>query len=125
MVGSLKRGKWTMRTWRSRPRNWQIAVLGCGAFIILTGCAAPFGSWVGSSESYRWGEHVVDTAETLVARAGVDYRKACEAAIGSGEMFADSPVLNPTPPPKNFDRTDAIKGCLDQLHKRRGGLTRW
>lgn len=73
----------------------------------------------GPSESYRWGEMAGNSAVSLV-NAGVKPSNACDAMIVAGGAWADNPVLNPTPPPKNFKRADAQKGCLDQLHKRLG-----
>jgi hypothetical protein len=40
--------------------------------------------------------------------------------IQAGTVWADDPVLNQTPPPKNLNMADAQKGCLDTLHKRLG-----
>lgn len=51
---------------------------------------------------------------------GLSHRKACDTAIVAGAVWADDPVLNPTPPPDDFDRSDAQQGCLDQLTKRLG-----
>jgi hypothetical protein len=72
-----------------------------------------------SSDSYTWGERAGNSAVPLV-RQGGSFESACDAMIGLGSEDADDPVLNPTPPPKNFDMADATKGCLDQLHKRLG-----
>jgi hypothetical protein len=73
----------------------------------------------GSSDSYAWGERAGNSAVPLV-RQGGSFDSACQATIESGSVYADDPVLNPTPPPKNFNIADAQRGCLDQLHKRLG-----
>lgn len=73
----------------------------------------------GPSESYQWGQKAGNSAVSL-AQSGMQPNEACNAMIVSGAMFADDPVLNQTPPPKNFNRAEAQQGCLDQLHKRLG-----
>jgi hypothetical protein len=45
---------------------------------------------------------------------------ACNSFMEAGAMYADNPVLNQSPPPKNFSRSEAMQGCLDQLKKRIG-----
>lgn len=69
------------------------------------------------SESYKWGVREGNTAVSLV-NAGIPPDRACKTAILSGSMYADNAVLNPTPPPANFNSSDAQQGCLDQLHDR-------
>jgi hypothetical protein len=70
-----------------------------------------------SSDSYEWGQMAGNSAVQMVLN-GVQPRTACKAAIETGAMFADSPILNPTPPPEDFDLGDAMDGCMDQLEKR-------
>ena len=50
----------------------------------------------------------------------MDRSNACQYGITAGMMYADNPVMNPDPPPKNFNMADAQKGCLDTLHTRLG-----
>lgn len=87
-----------------------VAVVGGGLIMALAaGCGGP-------SESYSWGEKASSTAETLV-KTGVKPDTACDAALKTSAMWADNPALNPTPPPKNFNKSDAMKGCLNKLNK--------
>lgn len=85
------------------------------ATVVLASLAACSQSSTSPSESYSWGEKAGNSAVSLV-KAGMGTTGACEDMITAGMKWADNPVLNETPPPKNFDRADAQKGCLDQLH---------
>jgi len=81
----------------------------------LTGCS----SSTGPSESYLWGEKAGNSAVSLT-KAGAGLSAACATMLLEGAKWADDPVLNQSPPPKDLDQADAQKGCLDQLHKRLG-----
>lgn len=83
----------------------------------LAGCNS---ATAGPSDSYLWGKTAGNSAVSLVKNFGVEPSKACNGMIKAGGMWADNPVLNQTPPPKDFNRADAQKGCLDELHERLG-----
>ena len=73
----------------------------------------------GNSESYKWGTMAGNSAVTLVNN-GVPLEQACDTQISVASMYADEPILNQTPPPKNFSLPEAKRGCMDQLHKKFG-----
>lgn len=101
-------------------RRTQISVVaGVAAAGLIVALFASFSSASGPSESYEWGQKAGNSAVSLV-QAGMDLGVACDSSLSMGAMWADDPILNPTPPPKNYDRADAKKGCLDQLHKQLG-----
>jgi hypothetical protein len=83
--------------------------------IMAAGCSTV----TGPSESYSWGEKAGNSSVSLVNK-GVPPSNACQDMIQAGMVWADDPVLNQTPPPKNLNMADAQKGCLDTLHKRLG-----
>jgi hypothetical protein len=83
--------------------------------IMVAGCSAV----TGPSESYLWGEKAGNSSVNMV-KSGVSPSNACQSMIKAGMVWADDPVLNPDPPPKNFNIADAQMGCLDTLHKRLG-----
>lgn len=91
-----------------------LVVVGLLLALALSGALTP-----GPSASYLWGQRAGNSAVSLV-HSGLAPDTACETSIEAGMMFSDNPVLNPTPPPDNFDMSDIRKGCLDQLHKRLG-----
>lgn len=103
---------------RSRPK-WLIPVLVGGAVAVAIALGVSNSASSGPSESYLWGQKAGNSAVSL-AQSGMQLNEACNAMIVSGAMFADDPILNQTPPPKNFNRADAQQGCMDQLHKRLG-----
>jgi hypothetical protein len=79
--------------------------------IMVAGCSV-----AGPSESYLWGERAGNTAVSF-EKSGMTPESACQEAIDAGAMWADKPALNPSPPPKNFDRADGQNGCLHKLHE--------
>jgi hypothetical protein len=83
-----------------------------GLATLVAGCSAISGP----SESYAWGERAGNTAVSF-EKSGMTPESACQEAIVAGAMWADKPALNPSPPPKNFDRSDGQKGCLHKLHE--------
>jgi hypothetical protein len=87
--------------------------------VVLVSIGVACAACGGPSDSYSWGERAGNSAVSLV-HGGVNLDSACQETIEGGSVFADDPVLNADPPPKNFDMADAQKGCLDQLHKRLG-----
>jgi len=90
------------------------------ALLVLYALIGNHGSHIGGhSPSYVWGEKAGSLAVTEV-NSGVPFELACKSAIELGAMFADDPVLNPTPPPKPFSREDAQQGCLAAAHQRLG-----
>jgi hypothetical protein len=89
------------------------------AVIIAVAGGCGKGKSGGNSESYEWGTMAGNSAVTLV-NEGVPLEQACTSTISMASMWADDPILNQTPPPKNFNSSDARQGCLDQLHKRLG-----
>lgn len=105
-------GSWTRGTKMGVATG--VAVIGLLLALGLSGKLSP-----GPSESYLWGQRAGNSAVSLV-HAGVEPGTACKTSIEAGMMFSDNPILNPTPPPDNFDITDIQTGCLDQLHKRLG-----
>jgi hypothetical protein len=99
-------------------RGW-FAIGIIAAIILVVVALSTHGVTSGPSESYSWGERAGNSAVSLV-RNGVGFTSACQSMIQAGSVWADDPILNPTPPPKNFNIADAQNGCLDQLHKRLG-----
>ncbi len=98
-----------------------LLVLIAGAFLVVAviaagGCQKSGGR---NSESYQWGTMAGNSAVTLV-NSGVSLEQACTSTISMASMYADDPILNQTPPPKNFSLSEANQGCMDQLHKKLG-----
>lgn len=97
-------------------RGW--IVIGAIATLAMVGLLVAFalGTQRGPSESYLWGKRAGNSAVTMVTNGGLEPSKACDTMLVAGAMWADNPVLNPTPPPKDFNRADAKRGWLDHLH---------
>lgn len=109
--------------WQAWTRNTRVALIvggGLALIVALIIAIGGFSNLVGTSESYRWGELAVDTAVSNV-RSGLSFEKSCSSAIEGQAKYAGDPVLGWVPsPPKSFSRSDAQRGCLDQLHKQLG-----
>lgn len=107
-----------LRAWHGWTRAARIAVAGGAVLTIGLVVAAVNSTSAGPSESYTWGQGQASTAATLVNNTGMHPDRACNSAITAGAVWADDPILNPDPPPKNFNRSEAKQGCLDILRKR-------
>jgi len=94
-------------------------VTGIAVAVVMLTAVSQCTAKQGPSESYQWGQMAGNSAVSLV-KAGVGFDGACKSSMEAGAMWADDPILNQTPPPKNFNSSDARQGCLDQLHKRLG-----
>jgi hypothetical protein len=93
--------------------------LALASLLVLVGTACG-GGMSGPSPSYQWGVRVGNSAFKAVNDNGLPRELACNSFMEAGAMYADNPVLNQSPPPKNFSRSEAMQGCLDQLKKRIG-----
>ena len=114
---------WDGTAWVTTPpakqkKPWIIWALIVGGLLLAVSIVSNLANG-GPSESYSWGVRAGNTAVAL-AKAGMNLTESCKTAILSGSMYADNPILNPTPPPENFNPSEAQQGCMDQLHKRLG-----
>ena len=130
-AGSVPTQSGAMPSSTSRPKMTSVSgglsiktmmiVVGGTLSLVLVGSAMAGGCQKsgGNSESYKWGTMAGNSAVTLVNN-GVPLEQACDAQISVASMGADSPITNQTPPPKNFNLSEAKQGCMDQLHRKLG-----
>lgn len=127
-TGRQQRASWMQSWWGRLDRRQRIraVVVPLAAAIVAIAAASSGlggghsgGAGSGPSESYLWGEKAGNSSVSL-AHSGVSPSASCKTMIQMGMMFSDDPVLNPTPPPKDYDMADIQEGCLAALHKQLG-----